>query len=107
MSFGTVAHDIVVEAERVKADVLKVISDIPAISKDATTLSTVVNGVLAAVNPGAAAVAAAVEAVITKIFTAIDTAGPAVAANGLNVSLDVNEVKAVQAALPTLKAAVK
>lgn len=102
---GKVGHAIVMDAEKVKAAIMKVASSTPAIQNDAATIELVINGVLAEVAPGAAVIAAAIEAVVSKVFSAIDALGSAAAADAMNVSLDVATVKAVKAALPSVKAA--
>lgn len=104
-TFGAIAHDIATAAEKVKAAVIFAASKVPALEKDAASLESVAAGVVEAVNPGAGALITAAEAVLTKIFSAVDAAGAAATANGLNVTLDVDTVKSIQAVLPTIKAA--
>lgn len=88
-------HDLKVGAEAVLKATEK-------IEGEAATVEPVINQVLKGINPAAAKVAETAEAVLAKVAAAIQDAGAAASANGINVTFDqevVADVKAIIAAL--------
>lgn len=100
---GKVAHAFTTGAEKLKAAIIGAAGVIDKAEPEIATIETVANGVVAQIYPGAGLVAASIEAVMAKVFSAIDAAGAAAAANGMNLQLDQATVDAVKAALPTVK----
>ena len=101
---GKVGHAFVVGAEKLKAAIVGAAGVVDKAEPEIKVIEDLANGVVAQIYPGAGVVAQAIEAAMSKVFTAIDAAGAAASANGLNLQLDQATVDAVKAALPTVKA---
>lgn len=100
---GKVAHAFVVGAEKLKAAVIGAAGEVEKIKPEIAIIEGIANQVANAVYPGAGVVMVAVETVLDKIFTAVEAAGEAGTANGLNVTLDIATVNAIKDALPIVK----
>lgn len=88
-------HDLKVAGEAVLKATSKVVGE-------ATVVEPVVNQVLANISPAAATVAETAEGILAKVAKAIQDAGDAASAHGINVTFDttvVADVKAIIAAL--------
>lgn len=100
---GKVGHAFVVGAHALKSALAWAAGEEQAIAPQIAAVEAVANKVVAAIYPGAEVVAIAIEGVMSKVFAAIDAAGAAAGAAGMNVELDVATVNAIKAALPIVK----
>ena len=98
-SLAAAAIDTVKAAEFVEVSVLPVL-------KKAQADQSTIEAVTALVSPQAANIERAGFAVLGVIINALDAAGAAAGANGLNVTLDAQLVADVKAIAPAVKAAV-
>lgn len=96
-AFAAAAKDIVGTAKTIQSSVL------PVLTKAATQASTI-EAVTGLVSPAAANIERAAFAVLGTIIKAINDAGAAIAAGGINVQLDAALVADVKAILPAVKA---
>lgn len=104
VDLGKVAHAFVVGAAKVKAAVIWAAGQEPKIAAEVAAVEAVANSLINQVYPGADVVAVAIEGVFGHILDAVEKAGPAAGANGMDVTLDTALVNAVKAALPIVKA---
>jgi len=104
ITFKGIAAKIVAAAKDFKLAVLKAANEAPAIVADVAKDAPEVEALVELAFPGAAAIEEAALNAFEVIATAVESAGPAAAANGLSVSLDKTAIAAVQAVLPQLKA---
>lgn len=100
---GKVAHVFVVGASDLKKVVIAAENAVKAAQPAIQTAESIANEVAAAIYPGSEVVLVAIEAILSKAFNAVDAAGDAAAANGLNLQLDEATVTAIKAALPIVK----
>jgi hypothetical protein len=98
-AFATAASDVVKTAKFVETSVL------PVLQKAQAQASTI-ESVTALVSPSAANIERAGFAVLGVVINAIDAAGAAAGANGLNVTLDASLVADIKAIAAAVKAAV-
>jgi hypothetical protein len=101
---GKVAHAFVVGAEKLKLAVTGAASEIDKLKPEIAIAEGIANSVANAIYPGSGVVLAAIESALGRVFDAVDAAGEAGTANGLNISLDIATVNAIKAALPHVKA---
>lgn len=100
---GKVAHAFVVGASDLKKVVIAAENAVKGAGPAITEAETIADSVVDAIYPGSQVVLTAIQGILSKVFNAIDAAGDAAAADGLNVQLDTATVAAVKAALPTVK----
>jgi hypothetical protein len=96
---ATAAQDVVKTAKFVEVSVL------PVLQKAQADQSTI-ESVTALVSPSAANIERAGFAVLGVVIKAIQDAGTAAAANGINVTLDAQLVSDIKAIVPAVQAAV-
>lgn len=101
---GKVAHAFVVGAAKLKSVITGAEAELAKAQPAITQAESIANAVVNEIYPGADAVVQAIEAAMAKVFTAVDAAGDAATANGLNISLDTATVDAIKTALPVVKA---
>jgi len=104
MTLKGVATKLVAGAKDFKAEILKAAEKAPAIAADVEKDAPEVEALVELAFPGAAAIEQAGIAALEVIADAVESAGPAAAANGLSVSLDKSLIASVQSVLPALKA---
>jgi hypothetical protein len=96
---ATAAQDVVKSAKFVEVSVLPVL-------KRAQADQSTIESITSLVSPQAANIERAGFAVLGVIINALDAAGAAASANGLNVTLDAQLVADIKAIAPAVKAAV-
>jgi hypothetical protein len=101
---GKVGHAFVIGAVKLKAVIIQAAGVVDKAEPEIKVIEDLANGVAEQIYPGAGLVMAAIEAGMNKVFNAVDAAGAAAAADGLNLQLDAATVAAIKAALPTVKA---
>jgi ferritin-like metal-binding protein YciE len=101
--FGTVAKDLVWFAKKVRTGIITAASDAPTILSDIQKNEAVIEGITAAVAPGAAAVEQTAFSALGVIAQGVEDAGSAATANGLSLTLDQKIIADVKAILPFLK----
>jgi hypothetical protein len=98
-TLAVAASDVVKTAKFVESSVLPVL-------KSAQANQSTVESITSLVSPQAANIERAGFAVLGVVINALDAAGAAAGANGLNVTLDAQLVADVKAIAPALKATV-
>ena len=108
----TLEHDLAIAAQKIVADAKFVETKVLPVLQKAQAQATTIESVTALVDPNAANIERVAFAVLGTIINAVQAAGAAAGANGLNVALDaslVTDVKAVasavQSAVPAATAA--
>lgn len=101
---GKVGHAFVTGASKLKAVLIWAAGEETKIAPEIAAVENVANAVAAAIYPGADKVALAIEAVFGKALEAVVALGDAATANAMNISLDVDAVNKLKAALPIVKA---
>jgi hypothetical protein len=104
ITFKGIVSKLVGAAKDFKAAVLKAAEDTPGIVADVQKDAPEVAALVELAFPGYAAIEQTALAAFEAIAQAVEDAGPAASANGLQVNLDKNIIADVQAALPALKA---
>lgn len=104
-SFKGLASKFVGAAKAFKADILKLAAQAPTIVDDVEKDAPEVEALINLAFPGAAAVEQVSLAAFEAIADAVEAAGPAAAANGLNVQLDKTLVAQIQSAAAAVKTA--
>jgi hypothetical protein len=104
MSFAGVAKKIVEALRDVKKAIVKAANEAPVVMKVIEETAPEVEAISNLILPGAGEVEAAGLLVLEALAGAIEAAGGAAGANGLNVTLDAEIVAAVGKVIPTLKA---
>lgn len=105
MSLNGIVSEFKKAGEYVKAEVLKIAGDAPAIvaavAKDEAAIVPVVEAFL----PNSTGVINLANTLLDLVAEAVESAGEAATSNGLSVTLDKATVSAVQAAIASAKAA--
>lgn len=104
--FSGVVKDITSAAEKVKAAVLKAVSEIDGVVlPEAKKLQPTVDAIANAVLPGASEYVDYGIALLEDVASALDAGGAAAETNLQNAGLDVAAIQAVKNLIPQLKAA--
>ncbi len=97
-AFASAAQSLVHQAKTVSLVILPIL-------RKAQASETIIEAVTAAVSPNAALAERAAFAVLGKVLSAVGDAQAAVAANGLNIQLDQQELADLRALAASLKPA--
>jgi hypothetical protein len=103
---GTLVSDFKTGAEDVKAFILKVAGDAPAIVQTVAKDAALLTPVLEAFVPQSTTAIALSNTLLDQVGQAVEDAGPAAGANGLSVTLDQTVVADVKAVIAAAKAAI-
>lgn len=101
---GKVGHAFVVGASKLKGALVWAAGMEKKIAPEIAEIERVANSVVGAIYPGAEVVAVAIETVLAKAFDAVERLGEAAVANGLTITLDIDALNALKAALPIVRA---
>jgi hypothetical protein len=102
---GTLVSDFKKDAEAVKNFIVKVAGEAPTVIQTVAADEAKIAPVIEAFVPGAASAIALGNTVLDAVAQAIEDAGEAAGASGVNVSFDQTVVKDVQALIAAAKAA--
>lgn len=105
MSLGSLVSDFKKAGEDVKGFILKVAGDAPAVVQKIAADEAAIAPVIEAFIPGSTQAITLANTLLDKIAQAVEDAGSAASANGLNVALDQTTVNDVKSVISAAKAA--
>lgn len=91
------------DAEKFKAEILKVAGDVPAIAAKITAYTPEVESLVALAFPAAGPIETAVTGVVDAIENVVSKAGSAATVNGLSAVQDQGVIAAVEAVIAAIK----
>lgn len=105
MFLGTLVSDFRKAGGAIKSFLVKIADGAPAVVATIVADEEKIAPVIEAFIPGSAAAFSVADSLLNKVAQAIEDAGPAATANGLQVSLDQAIVKDIEAIIAAAKAA--
>jgi hypothetical protein len=91
------------DAEKFKAEILKVAGDVPAVAAKITEYTPEVESLVALAFPQAAPIEAGAVAVVDAIESVVSKAGSAASVNGLSAVQDQGVIAAVESVIAAIK----
>lgn len=101
---GKVGHAFVLGASKLKSALVWAAGEEQKIAPEVAAVESVANAVAAAIYPGADKVAIAIETVFGKALDAVLALGTAAGSDAMNITLDVDAVNKIKAALTIVQA---